>query len=609
MAIQKRWLRGLSEPCKGRLICENCDVCLNTPGSLLKLFVDRHYNLLIDCKFMCGLRVRNCSSIDRLTARADNRPTNRRPLPLNMMKLSKVGVAGFCILTLTALSACSGSSNGDAADLVVNDAPETVLPPEVETEVDAEPVGAPDQPTSEQPTGAETEEDSADPVVVVPPQSETPDLPAAPEAPEASNNDDSSASNNADDAVAPPSATGSDLSAGEDDSIVAAETASLVGPFIKDTSRSAGPPSVPQDLTLLLAGETWMEFTWAPSSDDQSVEAYEVYRDGQLLATVRGDTGYEFDYRSWLSTSYIDCNYTRYATCGNVQPVPGTTYSYSVVAIDNEGMRSANSAPALFTLAERGSAAVDLSTYTKVFGEEFDGTVLDRSRWKTALPWGPDTTINSETQYFVNIFGSEETSYDPFVFTGETLQITGIDTPPELLAESNNKPYLSGVLTTSDNFAMTYGYVEMNAKLAGGEGLLSTFFLFNQDFEKNKPEIDIIEYIGSRPDKAYQTYHYFDSNRARTSTGERHSSPTMETVYPGTLSDGFHTYGVLWEPGFVAWYIDDVEVRRLTGPRVSDEPMNIITQLVIGSEWIGTPAASSIPAILEIDYIRAWQQQ
>ena len=74
------------------------------------------------------------------------------------------------------------------------------------------------------------------------------------------------------------------------------------------------------------------------------------------------------------------------------------------------------------------------------------------------------------------------------------------------------------------------------------------------------------------------------------------------------MSQGFHTYGVLWEEDLVIWYVDGQEVQRITGPRVSDEPMNIIAQLVVGSEWIGSPTAASIPAVFEIDYIRVWQQ-
>ncbi len=415
--------------------------------------------------------------------------------------------------------------------------------------------------------------------------------------------DDTVGDNNAE-----PSVTGADTSGGEDDSPTAAESLSLQGPFVQDTSRGAGPPSAPTELTLLLSTENWLEFTWAPSSDDQSVEAYEIYRDGQLINTIRGDSGYEFDYRSWISTSYIDCNYTRYTACENDQPISGSSYEYTVIAVDNEGMSSPPSQPVSLQLESPQNTPVDLADYEVVFAEEFTDTELNRERWKTSLPWGADTTVNGELQYFVNTFGNSPPAYDPFVLTGDTVQITGISTPPELLEQANGQPYLSGVLTTSDHFAMTYGYVEMSAKLAGGEGLLSTFYLFNQDFEKNKPEIDIVEYISSRPDKVYQTYHYYDSNRSRYFSGEKHSSPTMETATDINLSSGFHNYGVLWEPGLVVWYIDGAEVRRLTGVRVSDEPMNIIAHMVVGSDWIGEPDAASIPATFEIDYIRAWQK-
>ena len=425
-------------------------------------------------------------------------------------------------------------------------------------------------------------------------------------------NDDSQVSDGASQVVGNVSATGADTIDGpEDDSPTQTESLSRAGPFVRDTSRAAGPPSAPTGLTRLLAAENWVEFSWAPSSDDQSVEAYEIYRDGVLIGTVRHDSTYEHDIRSWISTSFIDCNYTRYANCvsDNLQPQEGASYAYTVVAVDNEGMRSPPSEEAVFSMATPSQSTVDLSAYSAVFTEEFDGTSLDRSRWKTSLPWGPDTIINLESQYFVNTFGSGNlVDYDPFVLTGDTLQITGIQTPPDQLAAANGQPYLSGVLTSSDHFELTYGYVEMRAKLASGEGMLSTFFLFNQGFYKNKPEIDIIEYLGGRPDKAYQTYHYFDSNRARDSRGEKHSSPTMETVTNQDLSNDFHTYGVLWEPELVIFYIDGVEVRRLEGVRVSDEPMNIVTQLVMGSEWIGDPDPAKVPAVVEIDYIRAFQK-
>lgn len=493
-----------------------------------------------------------------------------------MMILKRAGFTGFFVAACFTLSACGGSSSTTTEQQEQTPAADQPTTPSSDI---------PDTSDTPDTTDTNTPEPSNTPTTQTPPAADDPggDLVV--------NNPD-----------------GVDLSGGDDDSPTAVESASLVGPFVKDTTRSAGPPSVPTGLTVLLASDNWLEFSWGPSSDDQSVEAYEIYRDGVLIETIRGDSGVEHEYRSWLSTSYMDCNYTRSASCTGRQPVPGASYSYSIAAVDNEGMRSALSAPVVFSLNQLSAQPVDLSNYNQVFAEEFNESGLDRARWKTSLPWGPDTTINRELQYFVNTFGNNPPAYDPFVFTGETLKITGIETPPELLAAANNKQYLSGVISTSDYFEMTYGYVEMSARVAGGQGLLSTFYLFNQEFETNKPEIDVLEYIGSRPDKTYQTYHYYDSNRARYASGEKHSSPTMETVTGTDMSQGFHTYGVLWEEELVIWYVDGQEVQRITGPRVSDEPMNIIAQLVVGSEWIGAPTAASIPAVFEIDYIRVWQQ-
>jgi hypothetical protein len=533
---------------------------------------------------------------------------------------------GFFIAITTVITGCSDSSNTtdpdsldstgvpldpfveqtDSPGGLVDDGsapgvpvPEAVDPAVPLSDAEDEP-GATDEPTADEPGDAD--ETAAD-------EPGDADETAADEPGDADDTDESAADEPADSGtVATPSAPGADLSGGEDDSPTATESLSLQGPFVRDTSRGAGPPSAPTGLTLLLSAENWLEFTWTPSSDDQSVEAYEIYRDGQLVQTIRGDSGYEFDYRSWISTSFIDCNYTRYTLCEDSRPLPGGNHEYTVVAVDNEGMSSPHSQSASFQLESLQSSPVDLAGYTVVFDEQFTDAELSRERWKTSLAWGPDTTVNGELQYFVNIFGNNPPAYDPFVLTGDTVKITGIATPPEMLEAANGQPYLSGVLTTSDHFAMTYGYVEMSAKLAGGEGLLSTFYLFNQDYEKNKPEIDIVEYISARPDKSYQTYHYYDSNRVRSFSGEKHSSPTMETMTNIDLSAGFHTYGVLWEPGLVVWYIDGAEVRRISGARVSDEPMNIIAHMVVGSDWIGAPDAASIPATFEIDYIRAWQK-
>jgi beta-glucanase (GH16 family) len=85
----------------------------------------------------------------------------------------------------------------------------------------------------------------------------------------------------------------------------------------------------------------------------------------------------------------------------------------------------------------------------------------------------------------------------------------------------------------------------------------------------------------------------------------------MNHVNPeGTLyAEDFHTFGVLWEPQLVIWYIDGIEVKRMTGPQVARQQMNIVTYLVAGSSWAPTPIlGESFPMQYEIDYIKAYQR-
>jgi len=60
----------------------------------------------------------------------------------------------------------------------------------------------------------------------------------------------------------------------------------------------------------------------------------------------------------------------------------------------------------------------------------------------------------------------------------------------------------------------------------------------------------------------------------------------------------------------VIWYIDGREIKRITGPQVGRQEMNIVLYLVSGSGWAPTPdvAANIYPLQFEIDYIKGYQR-
>ncbi len=421
-----------------------------------------------------------------------------------------------------------------------------------------------------------------------------------------------------------------------------------------------GAPTQPKNLRIDLISNDWAEFSWAPANDDGEVVAYRIKRsDGHVYTVARDQndpaSGSQQEINKyWNTTSFIDCNYTRFSDrlhqCAANGPKPGDIFSYEVTAIDNDGLESAPSNPITihyhatqgapvplyedFYLDEsRFAQTHDLSNtayfmdkFQMVFAEDFNGDQIDERLWNTSLVWGDNEIINGEQQYFVPVQTSPDFGYNPFKLSNSILTIEAIPTPTELESKlpsecSADDPFgkdrcafLSGALSTHDKFRMTYGYVEARMKTSGTSGALSSFYLYHRfpgtGVNRHAPEIDIVEYLGENPfgsEDAFQTYHFTDVN-----TGEVRSSPTMNFKNPdGSLySDEFHTYGVLWEPQLVIWYIDGKEIKRLSGPQVSRQGMNIVTYLVAGSAWAPTPdiAGGSFPIQFDIDYIRAYQR-
>ena len=423
---------------------------------------------------------------------------------------------------------------------------------------------------------------------------------------------------------------------------------------------AGGAPTTPKNLRIDLVSNDWAEINWAPSNDDVGVAEYRIYRSDDTIYTIRPDVVdtntalvAEAD-KYWRTTSFIDCNYTRFSdrihNCDINGPSPGDTFSYQVTAVDTDGQESGRSNTITIAYHKESNAAVpryddfykhpddtfaqdhDLSQtayfmdkFTQVFNEDFTGSQIDSSKWHTGLTWGDTKIINGEQQYFVNTQDQPGFGYDPFKFTGETLIIEAVETPAEF-ADSlppvceEEDPfgkerclYLSGALSSHDKFGMTYGYVESRMKVGGDPGMLSSFYLYHRypgtGKQYHAPEIDIIEYLGENPfgdEDAFQTYHFADVNDQSI-----RSAPTMSYKNPTgeKYDEDFHTFGVLWEPQLVIWYIDGKEIKRLSGPQVARQQMNIVTYLVAGSAWAPTPPADSVfPLQFEIDYIRAYQR-
>ncbi|WP_374471344.1 family 16 glycosylhydrolase [Phenylobacterium sp.] len=246
----------------------------------------------------------------------------------------------------------------------------------------------------------------------------------------------------------------------------------------------------------------------------------------------------------------------------------------------------------------------------KTFADEFAGplSLWDRES-NPAGTWRPDygyqgsqgvgsytLVSNDEKQIYTSPYFRDHAgdfADSPFVSNADgTLSIWA---RPSANPEIFGYGYTSGLMTTKESHAQTYGYFEMRVDLPSGAGAWPAFWLLPADGSW-PPELDVMEVLAQDPNATWTTAH---SN----ATGA-HTSKGIASYTPGG-AEGFHTYGVLWTPSELAWYVDGVQVFAQATPADMNKPMFMLANLALGG-WAGNVDGSALPAEMKIDYIRAY---
>lgn len=172
--------------------------------------------------------------------------------------------------------------------------------------------------------------------------------------------------------------------------------------------------------------------------------------------------------------------------------------------------------------------------------------------------------------------------------------------------------YTSARIKTQDLHDWQYGRVEGRLKLPQGQGIWPAFWMLGNDIGKMASwpkcgEIDILEMIGRQPDTIYNAVH-----------GQGYSGAQnigTHTDFPqGSLQNAFHVYAIEWEADEIRWYVDEVEVFKVTAEAVPnkwafDHPFFIILNVAVGGGWPGFPDASTtFPQQMLVDYVRVYQR-
>jgi beta-glucanase (GH16 family) len=182
--------------------------------------------------------------------------------------------------------------------------------------------------------------------------------------------------------------------------------------------------------------------------------------------------------------------------------------------------------------------------------------------------------------------------------------------------------WTSGRITTKGMKDFQYGRIEARMKLPVGSGLWPSFWMLGSSFDRvgwpGAGSVSIAENVsltqrtnGLGPQMVRSVIHgphYYGGN------GLWHD---YRLPNGGRVDDGnFHTYGLIWSPGMLQFYVDDpANVYFVqdssdipeSGEWVFDKPFFLVLNLAVGGDWPGDPGPSTPnPADLLVDYIRVY---
>ncbi|WP_379545796.1 glycoside hydrolase family 16 protein [Qipengyuania sp. DSG2-2] len=306
------------------------------------------------------------------------------------------------------------------------------------------------------------------------------------------------------------------------------------------------------------------------------------------------------------------------AACGSTSEAPASTKSEVI----NEG-----------SLGAEDSGPDSQSGWDLVWSDEFDGNAIDDGKWSFNIDcWGGG---NEERQCYTDRAENASLEDGKLVITARKEEYSGPALPPHMREGADDpdaqatKPFTSARLVTQGNAAWQYGRIEVRAKLPQGQGTWPAIWMLPEDEAYGtwaaSGEIDIMEAVnlGVPCEEC-------PNGQESTILGTLHfgglwpdnSLNSTEISYPAVL-DGFHTFGIVWQPGRMVWTVDG----RVFAEKRSedwfttatdeanapfDKPFHLILNLAIGGglpEKRGLMGVSEegFPKRMEVDWVRVWE--
>jgi len=230
-------------------------------------------------------------------------------------------------------------------------------------------------------------------------------------------------------------------------------------------------------------------------------------------------------------------------------------------------------------------------TFRLHWSDEFNGTSL-------ASHWNPNWLAGNRSTVTKPINGYEETCYDPAnvsVRNGELV----LKAEKRSCRASNGTtyPWASGMVESYSGFRWTYGYAEARIFVpadSNGKFLNWGAFWSNGNNHPVDGEIDIFEGING---SAEWNFHWSGGSNGGNATSAAN-----------VKANQWNTFGVLWEPGRLEFYMNGVRVGTQTQGVTSSSHYLILNNGVQTKQNWGYTNWPQGNSEMRVDWVRVWKR-
>ena len=308
----------------------------------------------------------------------------------------------------------------------------------------------------------------------------------------------------------------------------------------------------------------------------------------------------------------------RYTIDGSTPTSSSPIYQAPMLIASNLTIKAIDTAAGLTSSGVATWApSTTIASGTLVWSDEFNNSTSANAQPNPTV-WGYDTGAsgwgNSELEDYCS-WNSSASPCDPtkpnaYVGTDGYLHIASRQPSPGV--------YTSARLKSEGRFSILYGRIEAKILVPEAQGFWPAFWMLGNNIATDgwpaSGELDIQERVNAASSIDWNMGSVHGTGFFGTNLGTRYNFPTGQTAA------GWHTYGMIWSPGKIQYYIDDpaniyatytpTSITSLPGsawPFDSGNAQFFILNLAVGGSWPGSPTSSTpFPSETLVDYVRVY---